>query len=55
MNIHLLRPVEDKLGLKAAGIYRIPCECGNVYVGKTRRTIEDRLKDNRRHVRLNQA
>jgi hypothetical protein len=29
-NIHLLRPVKDKLGLRTAGIYRIPCECGKV-------------------------
>jgi hypothetical protein len=54
-NIRLLRPVEDKFCLKPAGIYRIPCEYGNIYVGQTRRTIEARLKENRRHVRLNQA
>jgi len=53
-NIHLLRPVKDKLGLKAAGIYRIPCECGKVYVGQTGWTIEARLKEHRRHVCLNQ-
>jgi hypothetical protein len=53
-NIHLLRPVKDKMGLRTAGIYRIPCECGNVYVGQTGRTIEARLKENMRHVRLNQ-
>jgi predicted GIY-YIG superfamily endonuclease len=53
-NIHLLRPVKDKLGLKAAGIYCIPCECGKVYVGQTGRTIKARLKEHRRHVCLNQ-
>jgi hypothetical protein len=53
-NIHLLRPVKDKLGLRTAGIYRIPCECGKVYVGQTGRTVEARLKEHRRHVRLNQ-
>jgi hypothetical protein len=40
--------------LEAAGIYRIPCECGKVYVGQTGRTIEARLKEHKRHVRLNQ-
>jgi hypothetical protein len=35
-NIHLLRPVKDKLGLGTTGIYRIPCECGKVYMGQTR-------------------
>jgi hypothetical protein len=53
-NIHLLRPVKDKLGLRTTGIYRIPCECGKVYVGQTGQTIEARLKEHRRHVRLNQ-
>jgi hypothetical protein len=53
-NIHLLRPAKDKLGLRTAGIYRIPCECGKVYVGQTGRTIEETLKEHRRHVRLNQ-
>jgi hypothetical protein len=53
-NSQLLRPVKDKLGLKAAGIYRIPCECGKVYVGETGRSIEAWLKEHRRHIRLNQ-
>jgi hypothetical protein len=54
-NIHLLRPVKDKLGLRTVGIYRISCEWGKVYVGQTGRTIGARLKEHRRHVRLNQA
>jgi hypothetical protein len=29
-NIHLIRQVKDKLGLRTSGIYRIPCECGKV-------------------------
>jgi predicted GIY-YIG superfamily endonuclease len=36
------------------GIYRMPCECGKVYMGQTGRTIEARVKEHRRHVRLNQ-
>jgi hypothetical protein len=53
-NIHLLRLVKDKLGLKAAGIYRIPCECGKVYTGQTGWTIKARLREHRRHVHSNQ-
>jgi hypothetical protein len=53
-NIPLLRPAKDKLGLKTAGIYHIPCECGKVYMGQTGQTIEARLREHRRHVRLNQ-
>jgi hypothetical protein len=53
-NIQLLGPAKDKLGLKTAGVYRIPCECGKVYVGQIGRTIEARLREHRRHVRLNQ-
>jgi hypothetical protein len=41
-------------GLRTAGIYRISCEYGTVYVGQTGRTIEARLKEHRRHVLLNQ-
>jgi hypothetical protein len=29
-----LPPVKDELGLKTPGIYRIPCECGKVYIGQ---------------------
>jgi hypothetical protein len=28
-----LPPVKDAIGLKAPGTYRIPCECGKVYIG----------------------
>jgi len=33
--VHLLRPVKEKLGLKVAGIYCIPCKCGKAYEGHT--------------------
>jgi hypothetical protein len=39
----LLGTTKDKLGLKTSGVYRIPCECGKVYIGETGRTIEKRL------------
>ncbi|KAJ4443243.1 hypothetical protein ANN_04911 [Periplaneta americana] len=40
-----------KSGLKE-GIYKIPCECGEVYIGQTGRTIEDRIKEHKRNLRL---
>ena len=49
-----LPPVKDALGLKTPGIYRIPCECGKVYIGQSGRSIHLRLKENDRHIRLAQ-
>ncbi|XP_071801298.1 uncharacterized protein [Asterias amurensis] len=34
-----------------AGVYRIPCECGKVYVGETGRNLPTRLKEHRAHGR----
>jgi hypothetical protein len=48
----LLRPVKDHLGLRTPGIYRIPCECGRVYIGQTGRSVDIRLKEHQRHTRL---
>jgi hypothetical protein len=38
----LLRPVKDQLGLRTPGVYRIPCECGRVYIGQTFRGHQDK-------------
>jgi hypothetical protein len=48
----LLRPVKDHLGLRTPGIYRIPCECGCVYIGQTGRSVDIGLKEYQRHIRL---
>jgi hypothetical protein len=48
----MLRPVKDDLSLKVPGVYRIPCECGEVYVGQTGRSMEARCKEH--HIRLEQ-
>jgi hypothetical protein len=45
----LLRTAKDDLGLKIPGVYRIPCECGKVYIGQ-----KARCKEHMRHIRLNQ-
>jgi predicted GIY-YIG superfamily endonuclease len=43
---------KDHLGLKTPGIYRIPCECGKVYTGQTGRSVDTKLKEHQRHLRL---
>jgi hypothetical protein len=47
----LLRPVKDHLGLRTRGVYKIPCECGRVYIGQTGRSVDIRLKEHQRHIR----
>ena len=49
-----LPPVKDAIGLKTLGIYRIPCECGTVYIGQSGRSIDLRVKEHGRHIRLAQ-
>jgi hypothetical protein len=44
--------VKDDLGLKTPGVYSIPCECGQVYIGQTGRSIDTRIKEHHRHIRL---
>ena len=33
-------------------VYRIPCECGKVYIEKTGRPMKDRIKEHNRDIRL---
>jgi hypothetical protein len=47
-----LRPGKDDLGLKTPGVYSVSYECGQVYIGQTGRSIETRVKDHQRHIRL---
>ena len=46
--------VKDALGLRALGVYSIPCECGGVYIGQSRQSIQLRIKEHNRHIRLAQ-
>jgi hypothetical protein len=50
----LLKTAIDHLGLKIPVVYRIPCECGKVYIGQTGRSIETKYKEHIRHIRLDQ-
>ena len=33
-------------------VYRIPCSCGDVYIGTTKRSVSTRIKGHGRHCRL---
>ena len=33
-------------------VYKIPCECGKVYIGETGRAMQDRIKEHNRDIRL---
>ena len=37
------------------GVYRIPCSCGDVYIGTTKRSANARIKEHERNCRLRQA
>jgi predicted GIY-YIG superfamily endonuclease len=52
---NFLPPVKDELGLKTPDIYRIPCECGKVYIGQSGRSVHLRVKEHDRHLRLAQT
>jgi hypothetical protein len=45
-------PTKDAPGLRTPGIYKIPCECGKVYIGQSGRSIQLRFKEHERHIRL---
>jgi hypothetical protein len=49
-----LPPVKDAPGLRTPGVYKIPCECGKVYIGQSGRSIHLRIKEHERHIRLTQ-
>jgi hypothetical protein len=44
--------VKDELELKTPGVYSVPCECGQVYIGQTGRSIETRVKEHQCHIHL---
>ena len=50
---YLIRP-KDALepGKQEGVVYRIPCECGKVYIGETGRAMQDRIKERDRDIRL---
>jgi hypothetical protein len=49
-----LPPVKETLGLRVPGVYSIPSECGKVYIGQSGRSIQHRIKEHDRYMRLGQ-
>ena len=47
-------PTKDPPGLRTPGIYKIPCECGKVYIGQSGRSVHLQIKEHGRHIRLAQ-
>ena len=49
----LVRPKDTVDPAKQEGVvYRIPCECGKVYIGETGRLMQDGIKEHDRDIRL---
>ena len=50
---HLVRPKDTVDPAKQDGVvYRIPCECGKVYIRETGRSMHKRIKEHDRDIRL---
>ena len=50
---HLVRPKYTVDPAKQDGVvYKIPCECGKVYIGETERSMHERIKEHDRDIRL---
>ena len=45
---------KDPPGLRTPGIYKIPGECGKVYIGQSGRSVHLPIKEHGRHIRLAQ-
>ena len=53
LRTHLVRPKDSVDPAKQDGVvYRIPCECGKVYIGETGRSMHERIKEHDRDIRL---
>jgi len=48
----LRNPKDQKPPLSSAGVYKIPCSCGKVYIGETGRMVNIRMKEHQCDVRL---
>ena len=53
LRLQLLQP-KDTVDLAKQGslVYRVPCNCGKVYIGETVRPMQERIKERDRAVRL---
>ena len=50
---HLVRPKDAvELAKQDGAVYRIPCECGKVYIGETVRPMQGKIQEHERDIRL---
>ena len=50
---HLVGPKGALEPIKQDGVvYKIPCECGKVYIGETGKAMQERIKEHDRDTRL---
>jgi len=47
--------VKSPFGLRTPGVYSTHCECDQVYIGQSDRTVQIRIKECNRHIRLSQT
>ena len=51
--VHLVRPKDTVDPAKQDGVvYRIPCECGKIYIGESGRSMHERIKEHDRDIQL---
>ena len=50
----MLHTHKDTQPHKKAGVYKIPCECGKVYIGETGRYMDTRLKEHKTSFKLSE-
>ena len=51
-----MRPKDPVDPRKQDGVvYKIPCECGKVYIGETGRCMHERIKEHDRDIRLSRT
>jgi hypothetical protein len=53
-NIHMLRSIKGKLGMKISSIYCSPCRCGKAYLRQVGRSIKTRCKKRVTHTCVGQ-
>jgi len=53
LRLNLMRPKDTVNPAKQDSVvYRIPCECSKVYISKTARSMQERIKERNRDIRL---
>jgi hypothetical protein len=48
-------PAKDAFGLRTLRVYSMHCECGQVYIGQSGRSIQIRIKERNGRIQLARA